>query len=115
MFKITQQLTDSGELSNLYTLVCYSYSENSRSNIQAWSVSNLSEIDLAKMLQGRSNSESGDADFAFVVLKSGNGPAILTGQGDLMTLPVKQEIPIRSYNGTREAVFQRKKRRNISH
>lgn len=84
MFKITEQPDKK------YTVNCYYYNENSHQNVEVWSATNLDEIEVAKVLQGRSDEQLEDTDFAFVVLKSGNGPAILTDHGNLVTAPVKR-------------------------
>lgn len=69
MFKIYQQKN------KLYTLECYYYSRLRRNNIISHSASNLTEANLAQVLEGRVTDRQ--SEDVFVILKTGNRPVIL--------------------------------------
>lgn len=130
MFKIIQQFDEFNEPSKFFTVYCYYFDTCSHSNQEAWSIRNLLELDVARLLQDRNN-DNLDMDFTFVVVKSGNGPAIITDHGELMSAPVKIPDVIRSTYGRprkripelnergnpgwkRDSLFQTKRRKPTS-
>ncbi len=121
MFKIIQQRDNSGMPTNKYTVECYVFDSSSHSNVK-WAVfENISEKDVARYLQRDSELQQADLDWSFVVLKSGNGPVILTAEGDLMAASVKTPINIgesdggrRVSEGNKKSLFQRKRRGGLS-
>jgi len=71
VFKIIQQPN------KLYTLTRYYYSEQTNTNKELWTANNLTESLVSEMMKGRSEAELEPQDWAFVVLQSSDGPAIL--------------------------------------
>lgn len=112
MYKIIQQTDETGRAIPKYTLFCYYYDKNCNINREAWSVRNLTEMGVANLLQGRADVQLEDQDFAFVVVKSGNGPALLTSDGDLVTVPVKKGLTRRQYGKIRTGNLLEAKKRN---
>lgn len=86
MYKVTQQKIE-GIPTNRYTLICYINQDGN--NIEVWSCKNLSEESLIKLI-----STNKDDSYTFVldVLKTGNGPAILSDSFELLPIAVKHEI-----------------------
>lgn len=114
LYKIEQQ-TDNylGEyigVTKFYTINCYVYNKNSHSNQIVWTISNIDQEGVARYLLGKDNKQLSDLEFAFCVVHSKNGPAILTSQGNLLAAPVKS--PIEVTNGKRTRILQKRRHGN---
>lgn len=100
LYKIQQQFIEgTSKVSKYYTVVCYLYSPGKHTNEELWSIRNLERTDVARYLQ--SSTEQPDTEFAFVIVDSKNGPAILTGQGNLLAVPVKKSIKVKKNETSR--------------
>ncbi len=88
MYKITKSSA------NRFTIICYLYDEDSHSNKELWSATNITEDGVAQFLNTEKDAQT-DFDFGLDLLKSGNGPAFLTDRGSLLPAPVK--TPAKEY------------------
>ena len=122
MYKIFQQKDRNGVPTNKYTLECYLFDEDSHSNTKFAVFDNLSELDMAQVMQTYANVQDDELDFSFITLKSGNGPVILAVDGphvDLLPVPVKMRAEEKNSAGPRvsegdkKSLFQRKKRGDV--
>jgi hypothetical protein len=78
MFKIIPQDN------KLFTVKCYFHSTAQNKNVEIWSVTNLDEQGVSKLL-----GENHDTDFAFAVVKSSAGPVLLTTKGEVLPKSIK--------------------------
>lgn len=111
LYKIEQQTEtiydNSVVVTKFYTLHCYLYNKNEHRNKILWSIRNLDREGVARYLLGKDNKQLGDLEFAFAVVHSKNGPAILTSEGNLMAAQVK--MPIEVKNGKRTRILSKRR------